>query len=146
MDGFEFHSIGRVAGAGTSKTRTLYEMIDPEPAQASNYYRLRQVDFDGKIWLSKTILVTSDGLDDLAIYPNPTHGEPIRIRSSFIEKESVIELVNTLGVVLYRRYVRELPIEGNIITVEGSQSLPAGVLFLRIAGKQSAVHKVVKTD
>ena len=47
IDGLNFETIGIVNGAGTINTPQSYEFLDSTPA-ATNYYRLRQVDFDGE--------------------------------------------------------------------------------------------------
>jgi hypothetical protein len=39
-----------------------------------NYYRLRQLDFDGKVELSRIVGVKMDSGKLLKIYPNPTTG------------------------------------------------------------------------
>lgn len=46
-DGINFNSIGRVAGNGTTFIPHNYSLIDQHPVAGFNYYRLRQVDFDG---------------------------------------------------------------------------------------------------
>src|SRR5207237_726790 len=46
-----FTEIGKVKGAGTSTTTHHYELIDDSPVESNqmwNYYRLKQVDNDGK--------------------------------------------------------------------------------------------------
>jgi hypothetical protein len=71
-DGAEFEIIGVVNGQGTTNRISRYEFTDLNPLTGRNYYRLRQVDFDGKSSFSKVILIT---LSDLNIFvtisPNP---------------------------------------------------------------------------
>ncbi|MEO6669444.1 MAG: SdrD B-like domain-containing protein [Ferruginibacter sp.] len=47
VDGINFNTIGRVDGNGTTSLPHNYSLIDPHPLNGINYYRLRQVDFDG---------------------------------------------------------------------------------------------------
>ena len=48
VDGSEYRSIGQVLAAGNSNTKQDYKWVDPGPlANAFNYYRLIQYDFDG---------------------------------------------------------------------------------------------------
>ncbi len=49
VDGKTFTEIGKVASASTSSTLKDYVFYDNNPVQGINYYRLQQVDFDGKI-------------------------------------------------------------------------------------------------
>ena len=46
-DGSSFQEIGRVQGVGNSTTSQSYQWEDFKPVVGTNYYRLRQVDFDG---------------------------------------------------------------------------------------------------
>lgn len=48
FDGRAFEEVARIQGAGNSETTQYYKWIDTNPANGINYYRLRQVDFDGK--------------------------------------------------------------------------------------------------
>jgi hypothetical protein len=69
----DFHEIGRVTGAGTSHEIQEYRFVDDAPVHGPNYYRLRQVDFDGTVDYSAVAEVNFKNTgDDFALYPNPT--------------------------------------------------------------------------
>ncbi|NJN34847.1 MAG: T9SS type A sorting domain-containing protein [Saprospiraceae bacterium] len=69
-DGRDFEAIGNVKGKGTTNDRQFYQFEDTEPAQGINYYRLRQVDFDGRNELSKTVSVSfGSAAEKIKIYP-----------------------------------------------------------------------------
>ena len=71
-DGLSFLPIGKVAGNGTTSLPHQYDFNDLNPAFGTNYYRLRQVDFDGKSDFSKVIAVNYSGSESLfQLYPNP---------------------------------------------------------------------------
>lgn len=57
IDGQNYESIGDLAALGSAKVNS-YEFFDPNPMPGVNYYRVRQVDFDGTSTTSKTISVT----------------------------------------------------------------------------------------
>ncbi|TKB98683.1 T9SS type A sorting domain-containing protein [Pedobacter cryophilus] len=65
-DGKVFNSIGRKSGAGNSNTIIDYSFSDHHPAAGTNYYRLNQVDLDGKATLSNPISVNM-GFEGLAM-------------------------------------------------------------------------------
>ncbi len=69
-DGKTFQSIGKVEGSGNSSRMTQYEYIHENPKQGSSYYRLKQVDFDGKFEYSpvKSIYYVDENIQ---IFPNP---------------------------------------------------------------------------
>ena len=75
VDTKEFETIGFVKGAGTAGERNEYVFIDDDMVQSS-FYRLKQVDFDGKSTFSKIVQVmkTDEGNAFFTVSPNPfTH-------------------------------------------------------------------------
>lgn len=72
-DGNHFSKIGLVEGNGTTSTSHIYNYTDAIPLKGKNYYRLAQVDLDGKKTYSPIRLVAFDeplqGV--LKIMPNP---------------------------------------------------------------------------
>jgi hypothetical protein len=57
VDGNTFEDVGKVKGAGNSTSIIDYTYIDKNPVCSTCYYRLNQVDYDGKSSLSKIIRV-----------------------------------------------------------------------------------------
>lgn len=70
-DGQSFQQVTTVKAKGTA---ARYEAYDPQPLrQGVAYYRLRQVDTDGKEALSAVQVVGSQL--NISVYPNPAHAE-----------------------------------------------------------------------
>jgi hypothetical protein len=69
-----FSSIGTVAAQGNSAITTDYTFIDNNPLKGNNYYRLNQLDIDGKSTYSKTVVLNFGGTLTVHINPNPAHG------------------------------------------------------------------------
>src|SRR5690606_5993586 len=59
-DGKEFVNIGTLQGSGDSSTGNNYSFIDTNLPQGVNYYKLEQVDFNGKKSTSGVIYVTTE--------------------------------------------------------------------------------------
>ncbi len=75
ISGLEFKSIGRVTGNGTVNSISRYEFKHLNPVNGLNYYRLKQVDFDGQHHYSDVISVWMDLIsENIRLYPNPTKG------------------------------------------------------------------------
>lgn len=80
-NGKDYKEIGKVEGSGHSVHPRTYSMMDREPLRGRNYYRLKQVDMNGKVHSYPTVLVNRKGavVKDLRIrevFPNPvTEGE-----------------------------------------------------------------------
>lgn len=69
-----FERIGIVTGVGNSEESQTYQFTDPAPTRDLNYYRLKQVDFDGQFEYSRSILVNNikQGINLGEFYPNPS--------------------------------------------------------------------------
>jgi hypothetical protein len=64
--------IGSVKAAGNSSSPLTYDFADLAPMKGWNYYRIKQVDVDGKYIFSNTAAVNFDkGFGMMVIYPNP---------------------------------------------------------------------------
>jgi hypothetical protein len=76
VNGFDFKEIATIDGQGTIDHAFKYSYLHPNPQRGQNYYRLRQVDFDGQSNLSRTITLFYTGDTDghlLSVYPNPVN-------------------------------------------------------------------------
>jgi hypothetical protein len=69
----DWNQVGRIQGAGNSTTVLYYESIDKHPFRGSSYYRLKQVDFDGKISYGPIVYVNFESSLEINVYPNPTN-------------------------------------------------------------------------
>jgi hypothetical protein len=115
-DGVRFQEIGQVKGRGTATTPFTYSFVDPNPQTGPNYYRLKQVDTDGKFIYSKTIVADTNGFIHLYAYPNPV-SERIFVRSTE-------EVINT-GLHLFDALGRRTLLQWNGSNVLYEAALPA---------------------
>lgn len=76
VDGVNFVEIGSVPGNGTTDESHTYNLTDYTPIVGINYYRLRQIDFDGTFEYSSTIAIEVEGTTVqstiVQLHPNPT--------------------------------------------------------------------------
>lgn len=73
-NGTEFKEvIGTVKAAGNSTTVQNYSLVDNAPFNKWNYYRLKQIDLDGKFTYSNiaSVYFSKDNSSIVSIYPNP---------------------------------------------------------------------------
>ncbi|MEZ4826706.1 MAG: T9SS type A sorting domain-containing protein [Bacteroidia bacterium] len=73
-DGRAFSAIGTVKGSGTTQKPVDYHFLDETPITGVNFYRLRQIDFDGKFDYSEIVQVRVVGQNRVSIAPNPFSG------------------------------------------------------------------------
>lgn len=71
-DARSFEAIGRIDGRGNSTENQSYTFTDLAPRLGLNYYRLKQVDFDGASEYSRMIVAQYNGSGTFRVYPNPT--------------------------------------------------------------------------
>lgn len=72
IDGKSWESIGEVNAAGNSSTLKDYGFVHSSPASGNNYYRLLEVDLDGRSAYSVIRGVSFSTKVKLTCYPNPT--------------------------------------------------------------------------
>jgi hypothetical protein len=78
FDGEHWNELERIEGAGNSTKVLHYHFLDREHYPSICYYRLKQVDYDGKFEISKIISIESESLAEagLRIYPDPVGNNP----------------------------------------------------------------------
>ena len=141
VDGVNYVTIGYVSGAGNSNGRIDYSFSDNAPEQGQLYYRLSQVDFDGKRdYADKVVALVyaGDEADWLTIVPNPTHGL-FRVNVSSGMADGTVRLMSQSGQV-----VRIFEIDGCEQSLDISD-LQDGVYILQYVSNSKVLqHKVVK--
>jgi fibronectin-binding autotransporter adhesin len=98
MNGYDFTTIGRVAGKGNSSSPQFYQFTDKHISESKYYYRLRQVDFDGVADFSKTIMVdTGDGNEQRwTAFPNPVGKDgKLQLSQAILESEKPVNVTVT---------------------------------------------------
>ena len=128
-DGLDWVGIGRIEAAGNSGTMQNYSFVDAAPYSGLCYYRLKQVDIDGRAVISKTVTVHIDPQQaaTFRIYPNPA--------ASFLVVEGASQAVTIFSTAGQRMVVRIIP-EGESKTTLDLTSLPKGAYFVK-AGDRS---------
>jgi hypothetical protein len=126
-DGLEYEVLGEVAGAGTTSEEQSYSFLDEEPLAGPNYYRLRQVDFDGTESFSEVRLVKVDLGDGFSIRPFPNPAVNELYLDDFSGGQVVI--LDQRGRLLLEAVLNE----GQALDVS---QLPAGFYFLRSSSRE----------
>lgn len=139
-NGFDFEDIVFQTGYGNSQTVKHYEVADRDPLNGVNYYRLRQVDFNGFESFSEIERVTFEKkeFDVLTIYPNPA-SRYLRVKGGRLNKEGRLLLRNGQGMTVLARSLDA----NNSMEIDVS-GLKEGMYFLeaRWPGKIET-HKVL---
>ncbi len=134
VDGIEFQSIGRIEGQGTTQQMQSYVLLDKQPWSGINYYRLRQVDFDGTITYSE-IRSLDFRKDEIKVYPNPAN-EVVSISNPHETVELVVRDLSG-------KTINTSTIEHGVITLDVS-SFSAGMYFFEFTDTQSQETELIK--
>ncbi len=141
-NGKKFVRIGEVQGNGTALETQLYNFVDNSPQQI-NYYRLKQIDFDGQFEYSKTIVVNMEhqATLDIRVFPNPTKNKFNIDFTNIIEQDVRIEIYNMNG-----QQVRSqiLNVNGQFVTVNITD-LQSGIYIMNVITKTRLMtRRIVK--
>jgi hypothetical protein len=117
-DGVNFEAIGRQTAAGNSGSLKQYGFVDGEP-KAVNYYRLKEVDFNGHFMYSDVLLVKMVGAAALTIMQNPV-GNSLQIQVNGATQTNELVIYDFAG-----RRVETVEVGNGVQRVDVS-AFPAG--------------------
>ena len=131
-DAVNFSYIGKVNAKGNTTTESNYNFTDNAPAKGFNYYRLKQVDRDGRFIYTVARVLNFDDLDagSVKYYPNPTNGIlNIELTDEMRKQEKWLTISTSGGIV-----VDQLKIQANsnqLIQVMLGK-YPKGIYFIQL--------------
>lgn len=121
-DASQWTYVNRVTGNGNSNTIQHYSLIDKDASNAVIYYRLKQVDFDGKSEIFAPIQINNCNgthLPNLSVYPNPVASTAqIEITSPIHISNAQLSIIDMNGKVIQA---------SEISLSEGTQQIPLSV-------------------
>jgi hypothetical protein len=134
-DAKEFETIGTVQAAGNSTNLLTYSFVDDDK-NGIVYYRLKQVDFDGKYAYSQ--ILSSENATKTVFYPNPSAGS---INLSVVNENTTLSIINSFGTVVYQRFYPE---KGNYLIDLNDQE--NGVYWLDVISEgEKTIEQLVLT-
>lgn len=137
-DGKNYIKVGTIKAAGASNEAIKYSFKDPLPGSGAYYYRLKQVDIDGKFEYSKSVYVNSKRGSSAVtkVFPNPFISEIqlIGATSADLNMPGNVKVFNMTGQMIKWRITG-----ANAIAID--ESAPKGMYLIKIG---EATHKLVK--
>jgi hypothetical protein len=135
-DGSSFEVIGKVEGNGNSSKMIEYSFVDNRPSSGVNYYKLKQVDLDGRSESFDVVMIQNKS-NDVRIYPTQV------VNSINIEltndKLSTLSILNSSGMI--QTMIR---LNSSFNSVDISD-LPSGIYFVKVESENSiTIEKIVK--
>lgn len=139
-DSRSWAAIGRVAGVGDSQQEQRYTFADAEPLPGRNYYRLRQVDFDGQFDYSGIVLAERPDKGGLRASPNPAASAELRLSWPANWFAAELQLYAPDG-----RLARRWTLAADQTEQPLAEALlPAGIYLARLVGGQGQELAVTK--
>jgi hypothetical protein len=130
----QWQDIGYVQAAGNSTSERNYAYLDAKPSNGVIYYRLKQIDLDGRLSFSNVVNTRFSATGVLTLSPNPA--------TQFVEinglEKGEVRVMDANGRVMINQAVN-----GNTnVNISG---LTKGLYFFEvISGKEKTIKKIIK--
>lgn len=144
-DGTTYRSLGWVPGKGNSATRQEYLFDDKNLRTGKTYYyRLRQVDIDGRFKYSSvnTLSIANDGSLAGEFYPNPSANGKVTLDFTATENEAwQVEVFDAAG----RRYHQQQVAvsKGNNTLSFNFGKLAGGTYYVKMESKTGRLYRTL---
>ncbi len=139
-DGQSWNVIGQQIAAGNSNELLSYQFVDAEKNNAAIYYRLNQVDVDGKNeYFGPVALACEQNSFEASTLPNPSEDNFFLQINSETEQNSLMILKDMKGQIILREY---LVFKQGINLFKLQPNLSTGIYFIEITTEQE--QKIIK--
>ncbi|GGM90796.1 hypothetical protein GCM10010967_24850 [Dyadobacter beijingensis] len=128
VNGKNFVESGRVKGAGTMSSTNDYSFTDVDFSKGITYYRLKQVDFDGKYAYSRIIAIDAPTAGNIRFYPNP------------VQSALNIELPNVKSGWVNAKVINN---SGQTVIVKDGATLQNGRLNIQLGKLPAGIYQVL---
>jgi hypothetical protein len=148
-NGKEFKAVGFVKGNGTTNKISNYNYVDVPGSdlQSPIFYRLKQVDLNGKVTFSNIVTINKDSRaadKQLIVYPNPFNDELFIQLNAEEDNKAVVSILDMSGKILFTE-TKELVRGNNTISVEKVSALKQGIYFVTVeVNGQKQISKLIK--
>jgi hypothetical protein len=143
VDGINFIKAGEVIAKGNNSPES-YHWLDVNATTGNNYYRVRAIQADGKLFISKVVIVkiTADK-PSIKIYPNPVKNQQINIWSNEMGRGKYhLLLYDPKGRQIMNRVIDHPGGSFNQI-IYLYKKLPSGLYYLQITNEKEKYGQMV---
>ena len=134
----DWQTLDFVTGAGTTDAPQDYHFTHQRPATGLNYYRLRQLDFDGNFEYSDVQTVAFTNAETpVLIYPNPVHAGYLMVNSGITNADMIVRIFDATGRLHMQQSASANELRLNI------SGLVSGIYFVEVASEGSITRERV---
>ena len=154
-DGHSFQQIGFVPGHGTSAVERTYSYIDKDVSEGTYYYRIKQIDYDGRCTYSEIRKITLGvplRFNLAPVHPNPFRDHTVigySVPRDLEGQDIVFQVFDITGRLVAEIHEQKGRLGSHSLIWQArnqeGKKLPSGVYFLvaRVANQIQAVRKIV---
>ncbi len=138
-DGKNWMDVDKIIATGNSSTPKNYQAFDLKPANGINYYRLKQVDKDGKTELSVVRSVSFKNTFKISVSPNPAKDFITVKKVMSSSRAYTLQIINENGFIVKQMQTN------SAITVMDISNVSNGIYFIKVIdGESTTVQKCIK--
>jgi hypothetical protein len=148
-DGEFFYEIGQVKGNGNTNDVISYSYEDKFVLASTEYYRLKQVDFDGRFEIFETQRVETSVISNVptfSIYPTVVQNQSFQIKSNSPFELKELTVFNISGGTV-RNLTNETLKQNQISQLVNASSLDKGIYFVKVissSGNEFSSRIIIK--
>lgn len=142
-DAINFKEIGSLDAKNGKEN--YYSLLDLKSTVEKNYYRIKQVDKDGKITYSNTILVSLKKLliNSISLFPNPVKDKFTLNINAATKSQASVKIIDATGRVVLKQNA-DLVVGNQSISLNAS-NLSAGIYTITVNfGEETITQKLIK--
>ena len=142
-NGVDFEEVDYVQGAGTTLVPQSYSYLHEQPAKGSNYYRLKQMDYDGAFSYSPIEVVNFQADNRLVVTPTLARQHiEVSVSEEVSEQGGLLQVFDLSG-----RQVISTSLNGDANQRINISELPNGHYFVRLSSERvSGIARFVKSN
>lgn len=130
INGSRFSKIGEVPFKASSNAMNQYQFYDGSLLSNNAFFRIRQVDIDGKSMYSSVVSIsTNETGSKLSVHPNPVKSQASIVLGAMSNQQTMLVVCDMQGKVLTKRSI-ELQRGQNVIPADSFIQLPGGTYIL----------------
>jgi Secretion system C-terminal sorting domain/CUB domain len=106
-DGDHWKKIATIRGNGNTSSELKYSVEDVAPLYGVSYYRLKQIDYNGKSVVFDNIVIENSKARSIVAFPNPSNNEALKLQiRGFKNQDIQIELKSLVGEIILSRNIK----------------------------------------
>jgi hypothetical protein len=139
-DAVNWQAFTKVAAQGNSTRISTYHTTDDEPGTGTLYYRLKQVDMNGKYTYSQTVELNIGANNAISVYPNPNSGTSVlSLATEQLAPLNRLYVFDALGNIVLEKVITAPADNSKQLNVILDLTGSPGIYFYRLASDEKII-------